>query len=342
MKALPRIAAPIRVGREQLGSIWALEGNTPMGSKMETALFEAARVAALHIIHARSSRDVERRMRGDLLRSLLEGRGDVASAATRLGIERGSPIVVMAVELVSREAAEEDLYRERVVDLIATYSEAFRLKGACVSLGRTVYALLPVAKDVRADSITRIARDIHAHVQTAINSSIHLAVSSVAADVRDVATACHEAERVLRVLAATKGRKRIASIDEVRNHVTLLALQDMMADHPELLKGPIQDVLRHDVTKQTSYIETLRAYADAFGDIPGAASSLGVHVNTFRYRLQRLTELFNLNLSDPEERLVIELQLRLLDRQGHPTPRETGAPHVVTEPRRSSRLEDSA
>lgn len=320
----PRIAAPIRVGHELLGSIWAVEGNTRLGKKAQTALAEAARVAALHLIHAHSWRDVERRMRGDMLRSLLEGRGGVASTLARLGIERDSPLVVMALDLSSTEPVEEDLYRERIVDLVATYSEAFRLRAACVAIGRTVYALLPVGKNVPPASVMRIARDIHTHVHSAIDRAVNLGVSSVVSDLRDVPTACHEAERVLRVLASRRNRRRVASIDEVRNHVTLLALEELASAHPDLLKGPIEEVARHDAEKQTSYLETLRAYVDAFGDIPTAAASVGVHANTFRYRLRRLIELFNLNISDPDERLVIELQLRLLEDRPDAAARASG------------------
>ncbi|MCA1708533.1 MAG: helix-turn-helix domain-containing protein, partial [Actinobacteria bacterium] len=313
LKMHPRIAAPVRVGKETLGSIWAIEGNTPLGKEAERALTEAARVAALHLIHARSSRDVERRMRGDLLRSLLEGRGDVASTLTRLGLERRSPLVVMAFELSSADPVEEDLYRERLVDLVATYSEAYRLKGACVAIGRTVYALLPVTESMHQDSVMRIARDLHSHAQTSIDIPINVGVSSVVSDLLHVPAACNEAERVLRVLASGRSQQEVAAIDDVRSHVTLLALQDLAADHPDLLKGPVEEVAAHDALKKTSYLETLRAYLDAFGDIPSAAASVDVHPNTFRYRLRRLLALFNVDIADPDQRLVIELQLRLLE-----------------------------
>jgi DNA-binding PucR family transcriptional regulator len=36
-----------------------------------------------------------------------------------------------------------------------------------------------------------------------------------------------------------------------------------------------------------------------------------VHPNTFRYRLHRIMELAGLDLEDPDERLAVELRLRL-------------------------------
>jgi DNA-binding PucR family transcriptional regulator len=57
---------------------------------------------------------------------------------------------------------------------------------------------------------------------------------------------------------------------------------------------------------------TLRAYLDAMGDVVGAAKRISVHPNTFRYRLRRLVELFDIDVKNADERLVLELQFRLL------------------------------
>ena len=50
--------------------------------------------------------------------------------------------------------------------------------------------------------------------------------------------------------------------------------------------------------------------------IISASVALGIHPNTFRYRLRRLIDLFGLNLSEPDERLVLDLQLRLVQAVG--------------------------
>ena len=59
-------------------------------------------------------------------------------------------------------------------------------------------------------------------------------------------------------------------------------------------------------------VATLAAYMDCFGDVRAAAAQLGVHPNTFRYRLRRLQELVGLDLTDPAERIVAALQGRAL------------------------------
>jgi DNA-binding PucR family transcriptional regulator len=71
-------------------------------------------------------------------------------------------------------------------------------------------------------------------------------------------------------------------------------------------------LVEHDASKDSAYIETLRAYLAAFGDVTAAANSLNVHPNTFRYRLRRLVEISGIDLEDAEQRLVAELQLQFL------------------------------
>jgi DNA-binding PucR family transcriptional regulator len=99
----------------------------------------------------------------------------------------------------------------------------------------------------------------------------------------------------------------------VRSEVVLLELRELSAERPSLARGKLEHVLAYDAEHASAYALTLRAYLDAFGDVATAASQTSVHPNTFRYRMRRLLEIFDLDLANPEERLVIELQLRLLD-----------------------------
>jgi sugar diacid utilization regulator len=310
---LPRLAAPIRVGGQNLGSIWAIESNTPFDEEAERVLAEAGRIAALHLIHARASRDVDRRMRGDLLRSFLEGEGDLDSAAARLGIEPHAPTVVLALKLATGDSVEEEMYRERLVDLVAMYSDAFRLNVAWVAIGTTAYGLMPVPEPSDRDRVMKIAQRIHDHARSTLDVPIRTAVSSTVPTIREVSSARRETERILRVMPRTASTGDVASIEDVQSHVTLLVLRDMVAKNPDLVRGPIEAIAAHDAEKGTLYLETLREYLAAFGDVPAAAAGLDVHPNTFRYRLRRLVEMFGVDLEDPDTRLLLDLQLRLIE-----------------------------
>lgn len=307
----PRFAVAVRAGGEILGSIWVMAGMDPPDPRVEELLLEASRIAALHIIHARASSDIERRTRGDLLRSLLEGHGSGASA-DRLGLGADERLAVIAFQMEVSDEANIPLLRERLVDLIAFYCEAFRRRASCVAMGGVVYAVLPLAKSKAPEALKDLVQEILAHAESALRVTMRAGIGSTVTSVRDLPSARRDADQVLRILPADVKRRAIATIEELWHKAALLELHDLAAGHPQLTNGPLRKIIRHDSEHETVYVETLRAYLDAFGDVPTAASRQGVHANTFRYRLRRLVELFGLDLDDDDERLALSLQLRLL------------------------------
>jgi sugar diacid utilization regulator len=305
----PRSAVAIRAGSQAIGSIWVVHDGARLDEGSEHALAEAARIAVPHVIQARASRDVERRLRAEMLLAVLEGDGSVEEAAARLGFASSAPLSVIAFELASGEALDE-LQRERLVDVVVLHCEASYRQSAAVALGQTVYALLEGERALEQPRLVQLAEQVRAHVETRLAAPLLAGVGSTVESVRDVPLARRGAERVLGVLRGDAKGRAVASIDDVRSEVVLHELKELSVDHPDLARGKLERVLAHDAEHGTSYAETLRVFLDAFGDVPQAAGRIAVHPNTFRYRMRRLVELFDLDLDDPDERVVLELQLR--------------------------------
>jgi DNA-binding PucR family transcriptional regulator len=322
----PRSAVAIRAGSHAIGSIWVSHDESRLDPEAERALAEAARIAVPHVIQARAARDVERRMRAEMLLTVLEGSDSAEETAARLGFAAGAPLSVVAFETTGREPAIDELQRERLVDLVVVHCEASYRQTAAVALGPTVYALLQGERELEQAKLVRLAQQVQSHAATRLGTTLIASVGSTVEGVREVARARREAERVLGVLRADARGRTVASIDDVRSEVVLLELRELSRDHPSLARGKLERVLAHDAEHRSSYGLTLRAYLDAFGEVPVAAARISVHPNTFRYRMRRLVELFDLDLDDPEERLVLELQLRLLAVDGPP---EGPAPAAV-------------
>lgn len=307
----PRLATAVRAGDEILGSIWVAEGDTPLGDSAVEALRQAAQIAALHLVRHRAGDDIERRMRGELLRSLLEGRGPLSVLADRLDLDPDSAYTVVAFELQSNEEAEMALQRERASQLVSLYCEAFRRQAVQTAVGRTIYALLPLSEPPSAEGPVRLANDVLERGGQVLAVDLLVALSTVVDHLREVPRARSETDQVLRVLAGDPQGRVIATFDDVRPQALLLELRDLAAERPHLLTGRVDLLFEEDADGPGIYVDTLRAYLDSFGDIPAAARSLDVHPNTFRYRIRRVAEISGIDLDDPEERLAAELQLRL-------------------------------
>ena len=306
-----RLAVRVRAGKHVLGAIWLAEGTAPLVEDASGALSEAARFVALHLLAHQSKADVEREVRGGLLRQVLDGGGSVDLLAERLGISAEDSCSVVAFRISELEGPEALAVHDSVVSLVALHSEAFRWQAATIWIGETVYTLLPT--DSPPARVLTLAKDLVERIDTVLGVKATAGVGSTVARLDQAFVSRREADQVLRALSLRGGHA--ATIEEVSAQRVLLVLSDLLADHPELASEKVRALVASDEEQGTVYVETLRGYLDAFGSIPKAAEDLNVHPNTLRYRLRRALELADLDLEDGDERVVVELGLRLLPRR---------------------------
>jgi hypothetical protein len=309
---LPRLAVAVRAGGELLGSIWVIEGREPLGPEAERILRDASRIAALHLLRHRSAADVERHQQARVLLAVLDGTDDVGLAEDVLGLDAGRSMAVVAFEVGDQPDASSTIAAARVADLVAVYCESYRREAYCAATGARVFALVVVDADDDARSGEALATAIVDRAGNALQVQLRAGIGSTVTGLGGVAASRREAEQVLEVIGVGGGR-RTATIDAVRPQVFLRRLREIASRTPDLLVGQVVALAEQDAAKGTSWVQTLRAYFDAYGDMASAAAAVNVHPNTFRYRVRRITELFGLDLNDPDGRLVAELQLRFLD-----------------------------
>jgi hypothetical protein len=306
-----RLAIAVRAGGEALGSIWVQEGDRPLGSEAEQALREAASMAALHLLRARSGEDLERRRAGEQLRAVLDGRLPATLLTEQLHLAPDEGLVVLGLELVDGGDEDATAVIDRAVDLVVLSCRAFRRRAVAAAADRTVYAVLPGRAGGAAEA-RQLTADLASRVATGLRVQVRSSVSDRPDGLPGLATARRDVDLALRVLSARCAAEQV-HVEDVRSACILLQLRDIAADRPDLLSGKVRLLQASDRERQTSYVATLRAFLDGFGDVRVASDLVGVHPNTFRYRLRRLAELAGLDLDDPVERLVVQLQLHLLD-----------------------------
>lgn len=309
---LPRCAAAVRAGREELGTIWVIESDGPSGAEAETVLLEATRLAAIHILQARSSVNLERQVRAEWLRSVFDGPGSDLSTATRFGLLPNIPSVVVAFEFTATDSASTEPLVRQLVDIVEQHCSAFRANISCVSIGPIAYVLFPAVRE--ADFALRLADGAAAAVESRLGHGVYAAVSSPRTGADELAELRREAFEVLRVLSSTPDLPAVASAADVHSELLLTHLERELKDKPRLRHPGVSSLIEHDRTKGTDYIGSLCAYFSALGDVGAAARQLNVHPNTLRYRIRRAESLFDLRLGRSDDQLAIWLQLRLAKR----------------------------
>lgn len=108
---------------------------------------------------------------------------------------------------------------------------------------------------------------------------------------------------------------------KIKVHVFQTYLFDYLArkiseDYPYCLMSlpEIRKLYLSDREHETEYIATLKAYLDNNCKIGEAADTLFIHRSTLSYRLEQIQKISNIDLTNPEDRLIIGLYIRLASR----------------------------
>lgn len=90
----------------------------------------------------------------------------------------------------------------------------------------------------------------------------------------------------------------------------------ILAEHSALANfyhPAVEKIRAYDAEHNSNLLETLKEYL-TYPDNPGlAAEHLYIHKNTLFYRMSKIRELFGLNLSNGEERLILHLSLKFME-----------------------------
>lgn len=297
-----RTAASIRVGRELLGSLWVV-CEAPLDTERSRALREGAHTVGLHMLRARVSSDLERQVESESVIDLLEGSADPAQVAGRIGLlsEELRVIAFQARVRTEPEAAILHLFEQ------VTTGFGWSRPGRSTLLGTTVYTVLPCGDDPApaVGWVRSTLRGLPEHLG---------AIAGVGgpADASCLPASRQEADECLTLRGQEPEGADVVVYDDVW-HLVLLRRLRLVADGGRLpVRNPVVDLVRHDAEHGTDYARTLRTWLYVHGDLGQAAELLGLHPNTVRYRLRRMSGVAVLPLRDPEARVAMTVALAAL------------------------------
>ncbi|MBG0829407.1 PucR family transcriptional regulator ligand-binding domain-containing protein [Planomonospora sp. ID67723] len=222
----------------------------------------------------------------------------VTGLVTDLGGERG----FVAVAATSHDGLRPGELRV-VVKEILNRSCASPVVGVA---GEEVIALIPAPES-----------DITAEVREAVRSlapglgsgRLTVGVSGIA-PVDGLRGAVEEARYARRMAEGRAEPDAVVGHDELATHVLLLA--SVPDDVRHMFRVRLLDPLRgYDQVHRADLVRTLEAFLQVSGSWTKCAEILHVHVNTLRYRIQRIQDLTGRDLSRLEDRVDFFLALRL-------------------------------
>ncbi|HEU4332222.1 MAG TPA: helix-turn-helix domain-containing protein [Lapillicoccus sp.] len=298
---MPRYVVPVRVGGEWLGAIWAVVDAVPPDDVV-AELRRTASVVALHLLRNRALADVTRRLTAERLRAVL--RGGPVEAAETTWLPAGPWRVVALGPSGAAPAASLDS------DLDAWESWLRRAgwrQPLITDVDERAYALVVDAASPGRAPAPGTWRWLAALVTSEVDEATWVAGGAVAATVETLPGSARTAAQVAALRREDPGLGQAPTAEDQWAALTVARATEALG--AEGLSGPIAALAEHDRRRHTAYLISLAAWLDHPGEPTAAARSLGVHVNTLRHRMVRMSEVASLDLDDSTERLALRLQL---------------------------------
>ena len=314
----PSLVAPVVLDDELAGRVWAFNATGEFGPFERRALERGAMVVALAVSKLRTAQEVEWRLSREFLDDLLavDGRSDPDSTLTRaaqLGLELSGAV----------HAARRPARSGRVT------TRSARLAGNAARLQRTL--LTQVQRVINATGVgddrpgRRPGRGRHRAVAgaatasrrrpswpRALRSQIRPYVGAVSVGLGPPSTAVTEYGDAYRLVAGALDlvqragqRDRVVALGDLGIYRLLLQVK-RPEELIDFMHGVLRPLYEYDGRRDTTLVETLRAFLGCGFSAAATAEALIVHPNTISYRLRRIEELLGINCHDPEALLQFQ------------------------------------
>ncbi len=318
---------PVTVAGEDYAYLIVWEGPAPVRRSDLNAIEQAATVVALEIAKLRAVAEVEKRFRASFIEDLIQGKiKSRAEALTRgevYGWDLSSDFTPLLIEiddlhqLYSAGERKADLAQalRRVWEVVASAVNQHAPGSLAVDLGSRILILFRPPPS-RGHQGCSSAHELALRLQKNLGREGGLPAASIGLgrsfdDILRLRAGFEQASKALEVGRIVNGPGAITDFDKLGIYRILADSRD-----PQELERFAHDLLGGLLTSDrhttAELIRTLETVLRCNGNLRLAARELFVHYNTLRYRVARIEEITKMDLDSAEDRLNLQVALKIL------------------------------
>ncbi|MQA05612.1 MAG: hypothetical protein GEV07_23800 [Streptosporangiales bacterium] len=306
-QAQRRLLRGIRVDDHPVGVLWVAEGSKPLRDDVAEKMHVAAGICAPHLLRYQDEMLGQRAAQRKILRTLIETGELSRSVAEDLGVVPADAYCMLALRRADG-AASSHAERNRLVESVDLYCQAYRWRVATTAVGQTIYCLVALTDGRELGNVQELGEGLADNARRTLRFDTLVAVSEQRQRLTSAPELRDQADNVLEVLARTG--QPVLRFDDAVPQILLNRLGAAVRTDEHARYHKLEALREHDRTHGTNYVHTLAVFLRAFGNTRAAAVELDLHPTTLRYRLGRITELSGIDFTNSDERLFCELVLR--------------------------------
>lgn len=323
-KFVNRMVMPIVLKDDIYGHIFAWSTNTPLGGFDLSILESASSIIALFVLQELTVREFEIKHRTEFFEDLISA----DSRKKKKALERAhffnlNPNNYYVVELISykfkfEHEKDEEYYFEYVKDyanaavlIIEELIDYFNLNGIVSTKLNGILILLGFKdKDNLANRLNQFNRSIINSLEDKFNNmKMRIGIGRTYKGLDRVNRSFSDALKTISAGEELTGKK-VMTFDELGIYKILC--QDYLTDELEdFYNTTLKALDDYDRKKSTELVKTLEAYFECNGNLTKMSEHLFTHYNTILYRINRIEEITGMKLDNPNDRLNLEIALKI-------------------------------
>ncbi|OLS39213.1 PucR family transcriptional regulator [Bacillus sp. MRMR6] len=304
------IVAPIIIDGDLYGTITCWNYSLEF-MEVDLAIQEkAASLLSLEFLRKKVRYDIERQYKNDFLRDLLFNQEinlqDLVERGKTFGLrEKDSYVCVIISE-------KEQFNNEVISKSLSEIEASIRVveSEALVGTIRSSILLLLPRKNKSDHELKKIIGRIPVLVEQIVQVGIRLGIGSEELGVRGLRKSFREAEKAITLGSKLWNQQSIIYF----SNLGVYRLIGLIEDHQELkhfYNEAMKKLITFDEENELALIPTLEKYFSCNESVKETANQLFIHVNTLKYRLQKIKQVTGLSLQNSEDKLMLQMGLKI-------------------------------
>ncbi|WP_077623326.1 PucR family transcriptional regulator [Sediminibacillus massiliensis] len=305
------LIAPVIIEGQVLGAITCI-GVASDFLEVDLAILERAdTILSLEFMRKKASYELEQQYKShffkDLLFSQIQYEAAMLEKGKMYGFDVDKQYIFTTIEFTKREKGItfiSDIMNR--LELICARIDDDIIIGA---VQNGLYLLYPSAGK-KAERIDADLQAILGEMQSGVAGDIYIGVSRAAKNIGEIRDGYEQAQQAVLLGRNLYKDKHIIYYEEL-GFYRLLAEIDNVSEVRKFYNESIGSLIEYDKTHDLELVHSLTTYFNNNESLSKTANELYIHINTMKYRLQRIKMITNLNVKNTEDKLNLQIGLKI-------------------------------
>jgi purine catabolism regulator len=308
---MARLVSPIISGDRARGYVSVIGPPDALDLLDGLTAEHGAAACALEMAKIKAISEVKKELRGNFLEGLLAGTlpaREIERLARRLDHDTSRRHVIMTFSWDGDESPSMRRLESPLNWLLSNHSRPALVHIVGDDHVCVFQALADEDKDL--GTARELARHLREHLRAEFpHNRLLCGLSGPAQELAEWPQVYRQATQAMH-LAGRLHTDSTVTFDSLGIYQLLIQMEDEPAAErfSQRIVGPLAE---YDKVHRSSLMETIIAYFNHHGNVSQTAEALYIHRNTLSYRLERIQELTGQDLEDADERLALQLALKL-------------------------------